>query len=116
MESREFALGGKPLVFCMFPAGTKLVPNATLRGMECQRTPGAKRRCGPATNSDGGASLHSRHDCRGLGRRLHPTCGLLRRRLRWIIGRGSSDAQGGRDALRSWLLQKLLKVRIFGED
>jgi hypothetical protein len=30
MEPREFGLGGKPLVFCMFPVGTKLVPNATL--------------------------------------------------------------------------------------
>jgi hypothetical protein len=41
MEPPEFGLGGKPLVFCMFPVGTKLVPNATLSGMDCLRSSGA---------------------------------------------------------------------------
>ena len=44
MEPRELTLGGRPFVFCMFPTGTKLVPNATLRGMECQHPSGAQRR------------------------------------------------------------------------
>jgi hypothetical protein len=41
MEPSEFGLGGKPLVFCMFPVGTKWVPNATLSGMDCQDSSGA---------------------------------------------------------------------------
>jgi len=30
MKPREFGLDDKPLIFCMFPFGTELVPNATL--------------------------------------------------------------------------------------
>ena len=60
MEPREFALGGKPPVFCTFPNGTKLVPNATLQGMECQDSSGAKHRCGPATDSHGESCLRPR--------------------------------------------------------
>ncbi|AXC13826.1 hypothetical protein ACPOL_4554 [Acidisarcina polymorpha] len=44
MEPPEFGLGGKPAVFCTFPVGTKLVPNATLSGMDCQHSSGAQHR------------------------------------------------------------------------
>lgn len=50
MEPREFALSRNSLVICMFPNGTKLVPNATLSGMECQYSSGAQHRCGSATD------------------------------------------------------------------
>src|SRR5580658_4808657 len=116
MEPREFSLGGKPLVFCMFPVGTELVPNATLSGMDCLRSSGAQRRWWPATDSHGGSCLQSRHYCWGLCAVGRAGCRLLCGRLRRFYGWHLANAKGRRNLLRLWRLQELLKVTILGED
>src|ERR1700734_2803078 len=115
MEPPEFGLGGKPPVFCTFPVGTKLVPNATLSGMDFLRSSGAQRRSGPGPELDGGSCFRSCRYSRGLycGLRRHSSllAGLLNG-----IGSGSlTNSQGLRDIGRLRRFQILLKLAILVE-
>jgi hypothetical protein len=55
METRKTDQSDNPCVFCKVPNGTELVPNATLRGVECQSSSGAQHRSGSATDVGAGS-------------------------------------------------------------
>jgi hypothetical protein len=115
MEPPEFGLGGKPLVFCMFPVGTKLVPNATLSGMDCLRSSGAQRRSGPAPELDGGSCFRSGRYSRGLYCGLRRHSRLFAGLFNGIRNGGLANSQGLRDIGRLWRFQILLKLAILVE-
>jgi hypothetical protein len=116
METRKSADSGNCCVFCKVPDGTKVVSNATLRGVECQHSSGAKHRGGLGNDLGAGSCLRSRHYCSGLR--------CLWSRDRWLLwlafcclcGGRSADAKGSCNLPGFWSLEEVLEVAVFAED
>src|SRR5271168_1865411 len=84
--------------------------------MECQDSSGAKHRCGPATDLNGGSCPRSCRYCHWNRYGLNGGNGLLSCRLYCFWSRHFSDAKCGSDLSCLRRLQELLEVTIFGEN
>src|ERR1019366_3081129 len=86
--------------------------SCTLRGVECQHSPGAKHRSCSGTKLKRGSCLQHPHRSRGL----RPGCLLLSRLLRRVfrvLARPSTYAQRGSNLLGLGCLEKVLKAAVF---